>query len=150
MALEAKINEEIKTAMKSGEKLRLETLRSIRAAIIEFAKSGLNREMNEADELKILNNIAKKRKDAITMYKDANRMELADKESAELDVILEFLPAQLSEVEVRAIIMKIKEDSGAVDMKDMGKVMGPSMKALSGKADGGLVQSIVKEILGGN
>ena len=150
MALEAKINEEIKTAMKSGEKLRLETLRSIRAAIIEFAKSGLNREMNEADELKMLNNIAKKRKDAITMYKDANRMELAEKESAELAVILEFLPAQLSEVEVRAIIMKIKEDSGAVGMKDMGKVMGPSMKALSGKADGGLVQSIVKEILGGN
>ncbi|MCX6146005.1 MAG: GatB/YqeY domain-containing protein [Candidatus Kapabacteria bacterium] len=150
MALEAKINEEIKTAMKSGEKLRLETLRSIRAAIIEFAKSGLNREMNEADELKMLNNIAKKRKDAITMYKDANRMELAEKESAELAVILEFLPAQLSEVEVRAIIMKIKEDSGSVDMKDMGKVMGPSMKALSGKADGGLVQSIVKEILGGN
>jgi uncharacterized protein YqeY len=150
MALEAKINEEIKTAMKSGEKLRLETLRSIRAAIIEFAKSGLNREMNEADELKMLNNIAKKRKDAITMYKDANRMELADKELSELTVILEFLPAQLSEVEVRAIIMKIKEDSGAVDMKDMGKVMGPSMKALSGKADGGLVQSIVKEILGGN
>lgn len=150
MALEAKINEEIKTAMKSGEKLRLETLRSIRAAIIEFAKSGLNREMNEADELKMLNNIAKKRKDAIIIYKDANRMELAEKESAELAVILEFLPAQLSEVEVRAIIMKIKEDSGAVDMKDMGKVMGPSMKALSGKADGGLVQSIVKEILGGN
>ncbi len=150
MALELKINDEIKLAMKSGDKLRLETLRSVRAAIIEFSKSGIDREMNEADELKILNNLSKKRKDAISMYKDAGRMELADKESSELNVILEFLPAQLSEAEVRATITKIKEDSGAVDMKDMGKVMGPAMKALSGKADGGLVQSIVKEILGGN
>ncbi len=150
MALELKINDEIKLAMKSGDKLRLETLRSVRAAIIEFSKSGIDREMNEADELKILNNLSKKRKDAISMYKDAGRMELADKESSELNVILEFLPAQLSEAEVRATITKIKEDSGAVDMKDMGKVMGHAMKALSGKADGGLVQSIVKEILGGN
>jgi hypothetical protein len=148
MNLEQKINEELKSAMKSGDKLRLETLRSVRASIIEFAKSGLERTMNEEDEIKILNSLAKKRKDAIDMYANAGRTDLKDKEAAELAVIQEFLPAQISDDQIKDIIKEVIALSGAAGMKDMGKVMGPSMKKLAGQADGNKVQAIVKEILG--
>lgn len=150
MNLEQKINEEIKSAMKAGQKLRLETLRSVRAAIIEFAKSGLAREMNEDDEIKILNNLAKKRKDAIEMYKQANRNELMEKEQEELGIIAEFLPKQLTEDEIKAILVELVKSVGAESPKDMGKVMGPVMKQLSGKADGNQVKTILQEILGNN
>ena len=130
MNLEQKINEELKSAMKSGDKLRLETLRSVRASIIEFAKSGLERAMTEEDEIKILNSLAKKRKDAIEMYANAGRTELKDKEAAELAIIQEFLPAQISDDKIRDIIREVIAQSGAAGMKDMGKVMGPSMKKL--------------------
>lgn len=148
MALELTITEGIKAATKSGDKLRLETLRSIRAMIIEFNKSGVGREMNSDDELKLLNLAAKKRRDAIEMYEKAGRADLYDKEKAELEIIMEFLPKQLSDDEIRTITQARIEAVGAKGMADMGKVMGGLMKELAGKADGGRVQSIVKEILG--
>ncbi len=148
MSLEQKINEEMKAAMKNADKIRLETLRSVRAAIIEFAKSGLNREMNNEDEIKILNSLAKKRKDAIAMYEQAGRNEAKEKEELELSIIQEFLPKQLSDEEITKIIKEIIEKVGASSQKDFGKVMGPSMKALSGQADGNKVQTIVKNLLG--
>lgn len=148
MGLEQKINEELKSAMKAGDKQRLETLRSVRASIIEFAKSGLDREMNNEDELKILNNLAKRRKDAIDMYAQAGRNDLKEKEEFELSVIKEFLPEQLGDEGVKAIIQAVITETGATGMKDMGKVMGTSMKKLSGQADGNKVQQFVKEILG--
>ena len=147
MNLEEKINEELKNSIKSGDKIRMETLRSIRAAIIEFNKSGAGREMNEEDGLKILNSNAKKRKDAIALYEQGERTDLADKEKQELVIIEEFLPKQLSDDEVKGIIKKIKEEVGAVDIKDLGKMMGQVMKELKGKADGGKVQQFVREIL---
>lgn len=143
-----KINEEMKEAMKSGQKDRLETIRSIRAAIIEFAKSGLDREMNNEDEIKILNMLAKRRKDSIEMYANAGRNDLKEKEEFELKVIQEFLPPQLSDEEIKEIIQGVVTETGATSQKDMGKVMGLSMKKLSGKADGTKVQQIVKEVLG--
>ncbi len=148
MNLEQKINEEMKAAMKSSDKLRLETLRSVRAAIIEFAKSGAAREMNSDDEIKILNALAKKRKDAITMYEQAGRTEMKEQEESELKIIQEFLPKQLSDEEVAEVIKGIITQTGAVGSKDFGKVMGPSMKALTGKADGNKVQQLVKSLLG--
>lgn len=148
MGLEAKINEELKLAIKSGDKIRLETLRSLRAGIIEFNKSGAEREMNEEDEMKILKTNAKRRRDAIDLYEKGNRPELAEKEKAELAVIEEFLPEQMGEEEMGVIINKIIEDTGAAGMQDMGKVMGVAMKELKGKADGGLVKNIVQKILG--
>lgn len=148
MALENIINEEMKSAMKSGDKLRLDTLRSIRASIIEFAKSGSGREMNSDDEIKLLNSLAKKRKDAIAMYEQAGRTEMQAQETAELGIIQEFLPKQLSDDEIIDRIKAIIEQAGATSEKDFGKVMGPAMKALSGQADGGKVQSIVKNLLG--
>ena len=148
MSLESTINEELKNSMKSGDKVRTETLRSIRSAIIEFSKSGAGREMNADDEIKLLNLQAKKRKDAIDMYKQANRPELMDKEVAELNIIHEFLPKQMTEEEVVEFVKNKIAATGAQGMKDMGKVMGPTMKELAGKADGGLVQKVVKELLG--
>jgi uncharacterized protein YqeY len=148
MSLEAKINDELKLAMKAGQKLRLETLRSIRATIIEFSKSGSNQVMNEDDEIKMLNTLAKKRKDAAIMYKQAGRTELMEKEEAELEIIQEFLPKQLSDDEIVDVIKGLISKVGASSEKDFGKVMGPAMKALSGKADGAKVQSLVKSLLG--
>ena len=147
MNFEEKINEEIKKATLAGEKLRTETLRSIKAAIIEFNKSGAGRELNNDDELKILNNQAKKRKDAIEMYEKAGRTELAEKEKGELAIIQEFLPAQMSDDEVKIIIKNIIEKLNASSMKDFGKVMGATMKELKGKTDGGKVQQFVKDLL---
>jgi uncharacterized protein YqeY len=148
MNLEQKINEEMKAAMKSGNKLRLETIRSIRAAIIEFAKSGLDRAMNDEDEIKLLNSLAKKRKDAIAMYEQVGRNDAKEQEEFELTVIQEFLPKQLTDEEITDVIKGIIANAGATSSKDFGKVMGPSMKALSGKADGTKVQQIVKSLLG--
>lgn len=147
MNFEESINEEIKKATLDKEQIRLITLRSIKAAIIEFNKSGIKRDLNKDDELKILNNQAKKRKDAIEMYDKANRSELADKEKAELVIIKEFLPAQLSDNDIIQSIKKVINDVGASGIKDFGKVMGASMKELKGKADGDKVQQFVKELL---
>lgn len=147
MSLEETINEELKTAAKAGDKLRLQTIRSIRAAIIEFNKSGSESAMTADDELKLLLSQAKKRKDAIEMYEKGGRQELAEQESKELAIIEEFLPKQMSKEEVSAEVKKIIEATGATDMKHMGKVMGAAMKELKGKADGNTVQSIVKELL---
>ena len=147
MGLEAKINEDLKNSIKSGDKVRMETLRSIRASIIEFNKSGAGREMNNDDEIKILNSAAKKRKDAIALYEQGNRIDLADKEKQELVIIEEYLPKQLSDDEVKTIIKKIQNEVAATDIKDLGKLMGPVMKELKGKADGAKVQQFVREIL---
>ena len=147
MNFEQKINEEMKAAMKSGDKLRLETIRSIRAGILEFQKSGMDREMNEQDAQKILLSGAKKRKDAIEMYSQANRKDLADKEAAELKIIEEFLPKQMTEEEITEFVTNFIAEVGAEGMQHLGKVMGPAMKQLTGKADGNTVQKIVKELL---
>ncbi|ROL62355.1 GatB/YqeY domain-containing protein [Bacteroidetes/Chlorobi group bacterium ChocPot_Mid] len=147
MTFEEKINEELKLATKSGDKVRLETIRSIRAAIIEFKKSGIGRDMNTDDELKILGNQAKKRKDAIEMFEKGNRFDLVEKEKAELAIIEEFLPKQLSDNEIMNICKKIVNDSGVTHVKDFGKVMGLAMKELKGKADGSKVQAILKSLL---
>jgi hypothetical protein len=103
--------------------------------------------MTEEEELKLLQNQAKKRRESIEIYEKAGRIDLADIEKGELATIEAFLPKQLDEDEIRAQVKAIIAQSGAAGMKDMGKVMGPAMKALAGRADGRAVQTIVKEIL---
>ncbi len=148
MDFESLINEKIKEAIKSGDKIRLETLRSIRASIIEFNKSGENRKLEENDAIKILNNAVKKRRDAIELYKKGGRNDLAEKEEKELEIIMEFLPQRISEIELRTELEKIIKEVGANSIKDLGKVMGHAMKLLAGKADGSKVQKMVRELLG--
>lgn len=147
MALTDIINEQLKAAMKAGDKVRLETLRSIRAGILEFEKSGAGRDMTPDDELKILNSAAKKRRDAIEQYDTHGRTEAAAQERAELAVIQEFLPAQLSEAEVEAAVREVIAQVGASGPGDVGKVMGAAMKTLKGKADGTLIQATAKRLL---
>ena len=147
MTFEQQINEDLKESMKSGDKLRLETLRSLRASIIEFSKSGTGKDMSEEDAQKILLNASKKRKDAIEMYKQAGRQDLLEKEESELAIIAGYLPEQLSESEVVDALKLIIQQVGAEGPKDMGKVMGLAMKELRGKADGTLVQQCLKQLL---
>lgn len=147
MTLEQRVTKEMKAAMKSGDKERLTTIRSLRASILEFAKSGSDKELDEKEEIKMLNQAAKKRKDAIQMYADAGRDELKEKEEKELAIIMEFLPKQLSKDELSKIVDDVITKVGATGPADMGKVMGMTMKEVSGKADGNAVQSVVKEKL---
>jgi hypothetical protein len=142
------ITEQMKAAMKSGDKLRLETIRSIRALILEFEKSGVGRTMTEEDEQKLLISAAKKRKDSVEQYRAANREDLASKEEAELAIIQEFLPKQMDESEVEAVVKTIIDQIGAKTPQEVGKVMGAAMKELRGKADGTLVQTVAKRLLG--
>ena len=138
--------------MKAKDKVRLETVRSIKKVIIEEESTarGKGQEgLTEDEELAVLTRLAKQRKDAIAQYTDANRKDLADQEAAELAIIEEYLPAQMSDAEIEAVIDDLIAKTGASSAKDMGKVMGPAMKELKGRADGAKVQSLVKAKLAG-
>ncbi|MCU7494968.1 MAG: GatB/YqeY domain-containing protein [Ignavibacteria bacterium] len=148
MSLKDKINEDLKSAMKSGDKLRLETIRSIRALILEFEKSGTGKTLNEEEELKMLSSAVKKRRDSVEQYRAAKRDDLADKEEAEMKIIMEYMPKQLTEEEVTGIVKKLATEAGASSKADFPKLMPLAMKELKGKADGKLVKSIVEKILG--
>lgn len=147
MKFEDRIATDMKTALKSGQKKRLETLRSLRAMILEFQKSGKNEELTEEKAIELLNKAAKNRKDSIAMYLQAGRTELAENEKTELNIIQEYLPAQLSEEELNTIILSIIKKTEAKEMSDMGKVMGVAMKEVKGKADGSAVQQVVRKLL---
>ena len=147
MNFEEKITSEMKIALKGGMKLRLETLRSLKTLIIEFQKNGSGKELNDEEATKMLNKAAKNRKDSIGMYLQAGRTELAEKEKIELDIIQEFMPAQLTEEELNDVIVAIIKKVDAKKPSDMGKVIGAAMQEVSGKADGNMVQQIVRKLL---
>ncbi|MEM1308874.1 MAG: GatB/YqeY domain-containing protein [Cyanobacteria bacterium P01_H01_bin.153] len=152
MSLKDRISEDIKTAMKAKDKLRLETVRSIKKVILEEESTARGKgqdELTADQELAILTRLAKQRKDAIEQYNNANRSDLAEKEAAELTIIEEYLPAQMSDEEIAAVVDDLIAKTGAESAKDMGKVMGPAMKALKGRADGAKVQALVKAKLAG-
>jgi uncharacterized protein len=150
MSLKERIDQELKESLKSGDKSRLNAIRSIRAALLEKEVSirvGGKGVLSDDQELEVLMSLAKKRRDAIEQFTAGNRPDLAETEAAELKVIEEYLPAPVSDEEVEAIIRDIVAKTGASSMKDMGKVMGEAMKALKGKADGTKVQNVVKSLL---
>ena len=152
MSLKDRISEDIKTAMKAKDKLRLETVRSIKKVILEEESTarGKGQEgLTDTQELEVLTRLAKQRKDAIAQYTDASRPDLADKEAAELAILEEYLPAQLSDADIEAVIDGLIAKTGATSAKDMGKVMGPAMQELKGRADGAKVQAMVKATLAG-
>lgn len=148
MALSEKINDDLKAAMKSGDSVRLNTIRSIRTKIIELSKRGAETSITLEDELKILMSEAKKRKEAIEMYEKAERKDLLEQEQRELEIINEYLPKQMSREEAESIVKRIIQEVGAVSAKDFGKVMPIAMKELKGKFDGKIVQEVVKQQLG--
>ncbi len=149
MSLKDKINEELKNAMKSGDKLRLETIRSIRAGILEYEKSGKGELQNETDEQNLLNSMAKKRKEAMEIYRTAGRNDLADKEEQELAIISEFLPKQLSSEETTLKVGEIAVANSIANGGEFSKLMPAVMRELKGKADGALIKKAVEEYLRG-
>ncbi len=150
MSLKQTIDEAIKIAMKAKDKVRLETVRTIKKALLEkevaLRPSGRDI-LTEEEEIDLLSQQAKQRRDSIEQFTKAGRTELADKESQELAIIETYLPAQLSDDEVGAILDEVITAVGAASAKDMGKVMGAAMGKLKGKADGKKIQDLVKSKL---
>lgn len=148
MNLTEKVNQDLKSSMKAGDKLRTETVRSIRALILEFQKSGSGKELNAEEEIKLLTGAAKKRKDSIEQFRNAGREDLATKEEKELEILQEYLPKQLSKEEIKNEITRIAKELGAESKDDFARLMPAAMKDLKGKADGKEVRAIVEEFLG--
>ena len=147
MSLKDKINSDLKDAMRSGDKLRLSTIRSLRALILNFEKSGVGREQTPDEELALLTSAAKKRKESIEQFNNAGRNELAEKEEAELKIINEYLPKPLSDEELFIEISSLAKEIGAVEKSDFRKLMPLAAKNLKGKADGKKIKEIVEKIL---
>lgn len=143
MSLKDKLADAMKTAMKSKDSVALQTIRMVRAQIkdTEIAKG---KELSDEDVLGVLMAAAKKRKEAIELYEKGGRQDLLEKEKAELAVISEYLPKQLSPEEIEEVIVGVIAAVGATTAKDLGRVMGMAMKQLKGKADGKLIQDIVR------
>jgi len=147
MTLKAQISEDMKTAMKAGEKDRLKVVRLILAAIkqVEIDK---RIELDDAGVLSVLDKMVKQRRDSVSQFTDGGRQDLADIELAEITVLEDYLPEQLSESELTEIIDQAINDSGAESIRDMGKVMGQVKAKAAGRADMGAVSAKVKERLG--
>jgi hypothetical protein len=152
MSLKERISEDLKKAMKSGDKERLETLRSLRATLLEkeiqLRPSTLP--LSPEDETGILTGAAKKRKESIEQFGKGGRQDLVDQETRELAIIQEYLPKQLSRDEVVSALEQILAETGAKGAQDFGKVMPLAMKQLKGRTDGKLIQELVKEMLARN
>ena len=139
--------DEMKTAMKAKDEAGLRTLRAIKAAILIEKTSGSGTEMTEADELKMLQKMAKQRRDSLDIFKTQNRPDLAQKEEEELAILSRFLPQQMGGDELRKAVQEVITQTGASSPADMGKVMGAANKALAGKAEGKAIADMVKELL---
>ncbi len=136
------------TAWKAKDNVRRDALR-LMIASMENARIELGRALDEADVTRVLQREAKQRRDSITEYAKAKRQDLVDKEQAELDVIVQFLPQQMSDDELRAIVREVIAEAGATSANDLGKVMRPLMARLAGRADGAAANAIAREILQG-
>lgn len=148
MNLEQQVMAEMKDAMKAKNEAQLRGLRAIKAEIIKAkTEPGAGGEVSAEGELKLLQKMVKQRRDSLEIYKQQNREDLAQKEQEEIAVIEKFLPAQLSEEELKAEVQAIIAETGASSPADMGKVMGVATKKLAGRADGKAISAAVKDLL---
>ncbi len=147
MSLEERINNDIKEAMKAKDQARLRGVRAVKSAILLLKTDGSGHEIDESAEIKMLQKLIKQRQDSYDIYVKQNRTDLATTEKEEIDVIMQYLPKQLSTEELEAGIKKIISELGASGIKDMGKVMGAASKEFEGKADGKTISGIVKNLL---
>jgi uncharacterized protein YqeY len=147
MSLKEQLAEDMKSAMRSGDTLRRDTVRMARNAI-DYAEKAKGQPLNEAEEIAALQRQARQRKDSIEAYHAVGRDEAEAQETAELAIIEEYLPKQMGKDEVEAVVREIIAKVGATGPGDKGKVMGPLMQQLKGQADGNLVNSTVTELLG--
>ncbi|RMF04609.1 MAG: GatB/YqeY domain-containing protein [Chloroflexi bacterium] len=147
MSITDQLNADLKNAMKSGDKFRRETLRNLKSAI-KYAEIDAGESLDNEGILAVIAKQAKQRRDSIAEFKKAGRTDLVEKEEGELAILQSYLPAQLSEDEIRQQVAQVIEQVGATGMKDMGQVMKQSMALLKGKADGKLVNQVVRQLLG--
>jgi hypothetical protein len=148
MDLQTKIMDVMKNAMRSKDTIALEALRAIKSELLLAQTStGSKEEITEADEIKILQKLVKMRKDSAEIFTKQNRSDLAEPELAQIAIIEQFLPAQLSEEEVEVIVSKIIAETGASGIASMGKVMGLASAQIGGQAEGKTISSIVKKLL---
>jgi uncharacterized protein YqeY len=148
MTLFDQISEDIKSAMKARDKVRLETLRNIKKVFLEAKTApGANDTLEDADALKIIQKLAKQGRESAATFAEKGRQDLADGELAQVAVIESYLPQQLSEEEIAVAVKEIIQQTNASGMKDMGKVMGIASKQLAGKADGRAISTVVKRLL---
>jgi uncharacterized protein YqeY len=151
--LRAKISDELKAAMKAGEKLKVSTLRLVGAAIkdrdIQNRTAGPDSGVNDAQIVEVLAKMVKQRQESVAIYQQGGRPELAAQESAEIDIIQGFMPKQLSDAEVKSVIAAIIQETGAQSVKDMGKVMAALKAKYAGQMDMAKAGGAVKSQLGG-
>jgi hypothetical protein len=148
MSLEVKIMDHMKEAMKAKDTVALEALRAIKSAIIlAKTEAGAAEGITEADEIKMLQRLVKMRKDSYEIFTTQNRLDLAEPELAQIAIIEQFLPTQLTEAEVETIVAKIISETGATGIAAMGKVMGLASAQIGGQAEGKVISGIVKKLL---
>ena len=148
MSLEEKINNDLKDAMRAKNEAALRALRAVKSAIL-LAKTekSAGSSLNEDEEIKLLQKLAKQRRESAEIYKQQNREDLAEAEQEELEIIEKYLPAQMSDEEIRKEIKIIIEETGAKSPAEMGKVMGVASKRLAGKADNKKISEITRQLL---
>lgn len=147
MSLELTINEAIKTAMREKDKVALDSLRAVKSQILLLKTEAKGADVSAEQEIAILQRMIKQRKDSYEQFVAQNRNDLAEVELAQMKVIEQFLPAQLSAEELETEIKKIIAEVGAESLKDLGKVMGTASKTLAGKSDGKSISEMVKKLL---
>jgi len=147
MSLQDAVMTKMKEAMRAKDTVALSSLRAIKSALLLAQTDGSGSVLSEADEIKIVQKLVKQRQDSAAIYKEQGREDLAQQELDEVVVLAQFLPAQLSEEEVKAVVAEIIAATGAKGMQDMGKVMGQASGKLAGRADGKTISTVVKALL---
>jgi len=142
-----KIQADLIIAMKSKDKVKMRTLRSMLSKL-KLKKIELKEDLSEKQEIYVINKELKNRKESFTTYSDAGRNDLAKEEKEEMDIIKTYLPKELDESKIIEIVKEVIKETGAGTIKDMGKVMKPVMEKVAGQADGKIIQTIVKKELG--
>lgn len=146
MNLAERLNEDMKQAMKDGDKFRLQVIRMVRASI-KNQEIEARRPLNEEEVIQVLSRELKQRRDSLQDFQKGGREDLVAQMTAEMDIISQYLPAQLSEEEIKEIALQTIKETGASSKADMGKLMGALMPKVKGRADGKVVNRIVQELL---
>lgn len=149
MSLKKRINDDLKAALLSGNRFVVDVLRGLKAAILNAEVASNQREtgLEDSEIEKIIAKEVKKRKESAQIYKDAGRNELCDNENEEANVLLKYLPEQLSEDEILAVVNQVISELKATDLSQMGKVIGATKARLGSSADGSVISNIVKKVL---
>jgi hypothetical protein len=146
MSLKDQLNESMKTAMKARDALRLSAVRMV-ISMVKNREIDQKKELNDQDVIEVISTLVKQRRESIRMYREGHRADLVEKEEAELEVLLGFLPAQLSSAEIAVLVDRVISETGAQGARDMGRVMKALTPLTAGKADGKTVSDTVKQKL---